>query len=238
MNMQLNPFLRGFYNIDIQRVLIINCDNDTPLIYRSLHSSQAHLSDEQLKNHPCVFNDTVTFINAKDEAITKLDRLCYGTGRVQHVVYSLYGNDGNNSVHIGDLGSPAAAQTVVNTFNFETGFYSRCWEISTEHLPKIAFDYLYELADQASPTELLFEVFRIHCSPAIGIKLIATPWNDSNLLDLLHLTREQLQQEQRDNGVPEVLANLLHQAAQADVRFLIFDADAPTLDGLALYDEG
>ncbi len=237
MTLILNPFLRGFYNIEIQRVVIIHCEGDNSLLYRSLHSSQTHLPDEQLKNQPCVFNDRVTLINKKGESITELDRLCYGTGIVQSVVYSLYGNDGHNSIHIGDLGSLDAAHNIVHLLNFETGFYSRCWEISTAHIPPVAFDYLCSLADQALPTELLFEAFRIPCSPAVGIKLIATPWSDSNLLDTINKRYEQLREEQRDSDVPEALITLLHQAAMADVRFLIFDADAPTLEGLAIYEE-
>lgn len=237
MSSQLNPFLRGFYHIDVQRRVVIYCDDRNPRVYRSLHISQTHMSDEQLKNQPCIFNDTVTLINETEDAITELDGLCYGTGLVQKVVYSLHGHDGNTSIHMGDLDSLESAQTVIHILSFETGFYSRCWEISTAHLPQQTFDYLYELADQVSPSELLFEAFRIPCSPAIGIKIIATPWSDSNLLETINMSYEQLQQEQRESGVPEVLANLLHQAAIADVRFLVFDADAPILEGLALYDE-
>jgi hypothetical protein len=37
--------------------------------------------------------------------------------------------------------------------------------------------------------------------------------------------------------MPESLVNVLLLAALADVRILIFDADAPVLDGLPLYEE-
>ena len=48
---------------------------------------------------------------------------------------------------------------------------------------------------------------------------------------------EQLRQEHRAKGMPESLVEVLHLAALADVRMLVFDADAPVLDGLPLYDD-
>ena len=47
----------------------------------------------------------------------------------------------------------------------------------------------------------------------------------------------ELRQEHRAKGVPESLVEVLHLAALADVRMLVFDADAPVLDGLTLYDD-
>lgn len=35
-----------------------------------------------------------------------------------------------------------AAENLVKRLTFETGHLSRCWEISSEHLPKEALDYL------------------------------------------------------------------------------------------------
>ena len=83
----------------------------------------------------------------------------------------------------------------------------------------------------------LFVVFRIPYSPAIGVKVIATPWTDANLQYVEGITAEQLRREHQDKGMPESLLEVLHLAALADVRFLIFDADAPVLDGLPLYEE-
>ena len=39
-------------------------------------------------------------------------------------------------------------------------------------------------------------------------------------------------------GLPGSLVNVLHLAALADTRILIFDPDAPALEGLPLHDHG
>ena len=67
--------------------------------------------------------------------------------------------------------------------------------------------------------------------------MIATPWTDANLQYVEGITAEQLRREHQDKGMPESLLEVLHLAALADVRVLIFDADAPVLDGLPLYEE-
>jgi hypothetical protein len=45
-----------------------------------------------------------------------------------------------------------AAREVVRRLSFETGFYSRCWEISSAHLTADAGRFLADLADIATPT--------------------------------------------------------------------------------------
>jgi hypothetical protein len=125
----------------------------------------------------------------------------------------------------------------VRRLRFETGHYSRCWEISTAHITEDANRYLEELADIATPTGFLFVAFHIPCSPALGVKLIATPWTDTNLEYVEGISAEQLRQEHLSKGVPQSLVEVLHLAALADARMLMFDADAPELDGLMLYDE-
>lgn len=112
-----------------------------------------------------------------------------------------------------------------------------CWEISTAHITEEASRYLAELADIATPTAFQFIAFRIPYSPAIGIKLIATPWTDENLLHVEGITAAQLRQEHLEKGMPEALPNTIHLAALADIRILIFDADAPVLDDLPQYEE-
>ena len=89
----------------------------------------------------------------------------------------------------------------------------------------------------ATPTLFLFIAFRIPYSPAIGLKLIATPWTDENLRAVEGITAKRLMQEHRKKGMPESLVHVLHLAALADVRMLVFDADAQVLDGLPIYDD-
>ncbi|MGX0936534.1 hypothetical protein ACUXQ2_002600 [Cupriavidus metallidurans] len=117
-----------------------------------------------------------------------------------------------------------------------TNFYGRCWEISTAHLTQDAWNYLANLADIATPTGFLFIAFRIPYCPAIGVKLISIPWTDANLGQADGITSKQLRQEHLDNGLPVELADVLHLAGEADVRILIFDADAPVQEGLPVYE--
>ena len=65
--------------------------------------------------------------------------------------------------------------------SFETGYYSRCWEVSSAHICQETGQYLANLADLATPEAFLFIAFRVPYSPAIGVKLISTPWTDKNL---------------------------------------------------------
>ncbi|HMW53941.1 MAG TPA: ABC transporter substrate-binding protein, partial [Rhodocyclaceae bacterium] len=109
--------------------------------------------------------------------------------------------------------------------------------ISSAHITEEAGRYLANLADIATPSGFLFVAFRIPYSPAIGVKLIATPWTDANLQLVEDITAEELRQEHWTRGMPESLMEVLHLAALADVRMLVFDADAPVLDGLPLYDD-
>jgi hypothetical protein len=154
------------------------------------------------------------------------------------IVQSISGKrcDGGFS-HIGDCYSYKAAQAVVRDLQFETGFYSRCWEISTAHITESAYLYLHELTQADSPPELLFVAFQIPHSPAIGVKLISTPWTDEHLAYTEGMSVERLRLEHGMKGVPASLAQVLHLAAQADVRMLVFDGDAPELPGLPIYEE-
>lgn len=106
--------------------------------------------------------------------------------------------------------------------------------VSREHITVDTWHYLANLADLATPEAMLFIAFRVPSSPAIGVKLISTPWKDQNLEHAEGITAEQLRQEHRNKGMPDDLANILELAGQADVRILILDADAPALLGLPL----
>ena len=232
-----NPFVRGYDGLSVQRLLAISYDDDCPLSYLPLHVSQSHLPDSQVERHACVFCDDFALITEGQEVGDDLEAQCQTEGIVRSVVYAVLGGDAGQPIHIGDTYAAEDAREVVRRLTFETGFYSRCWEISTAHITEEAGCYLTELADIATPIGFLFVAFRIPYSPAIGVKVIATPWTDANLQYVEGITAEQLRQEQCDKGMPESLVNVLLLAALADVRILIFDADAPVLDGLPLYEE-
>ncbi|MDP2747832.1 ABC transporter substrate-binding protein [Pseudomonas sp.] len=235
MNIPINPFIRGYHSFHIQRVAVISYDDRCPVTYLPLHLSQNHLLDEQAMYRRCIFNDSFALITEGQDIAPELDALCGGAGTIQAVLYSIHGDDNGVSTHIGDTYSEESAREVVRRLTFQTGHYSRCWEISTAHVTEDAMRYLCEMADTQTPTGLLFVAFHIPCCPAIGVKLIATPWTTDNLLHVEGITAEQLRQEHLDEDVPASLMGVLHQAAEADVRILILDADASALDGLALY---
>ncbi|KSK92054.1 hypothetical protein [Pseudomonas aeruginosa] len=235
MSPNSNPFLRGYQNLSIDRSLCITYEYYYPPAWRPLHPSQAHLPDDQVALFPCVFNNDFALITEDQDIPEDLDAQCQTEGVVRTVVYAVSGDDFGQPVHVGDTYSEEAAREVVRRLSFETGFYSRCWEISSAHLTPAAGRFLAELADIATPSGFLFVAFRIPYSPAIGVKLIATPWTDANLQLIEGITAEQLRQEHRNKGMPESLVEVLHLAAVADVRMLVFDADAPILEGLTLY---
>lgn len=235
MSPDSNPFLRGYPSLRIDRSLCITYEDDCPPVWRPLHPSQAHLTDDQVARFPCIFSNDFALITEGQDIPDDLEAQCQTEGVVRTVVYAVRGDDFGQPVHVGHTYSEEAARAVVRRLSFETGFYSRCWEISSAHLTAEADRFLAELADIATPSGFLFVAFRIPYSPAIGVKLIATPWTDANLQLVEGITAEQLRQEHRVKGMPASLVEVLHLAALADVRMLVFDADAKVLDGLPLY---
>ncbi len=232
-----NPFARGYDGLTVQRLLAISYDDDYPLAYLPLHASQSHLPNVQIEQHPCILSDDFALITESQDVSAELDARCHSHGVVRTVVYAVMAEADGKPLHVGDTYSEEAARDMVRHLRFETGFYSRCWEISSAHLDAEAHRFLAELADIATPTLFLFIAFRIPYIPAIGVKLIATPWTDDNLHAIEGITAKRLMREHRKKGMPESLVHVLYLAALADVRILVFDADAPVLDGLTIYDE-
>ena len=230
-----NPFLRSYHALTIRRVLCITENDDVLPCYRPLHASQVHLSDLEVQGHPCIFNAAYALITEGQTIPDDLDAQCRQTGIVRTPVYEITGRIGEPLTHVGDVYSLEAAQRTVEQIRFDTGVFSRCWEISSRHLSENSWRYLARLADAGRPSGLLFEAFRLPASHAIGCKLIATPWTDDHLRAVDVQTTAELREEHRDAHVPDTLIDLLHRAGEADVRVLIFDADARVLDGLPVY---
>ena len=233
------PFARGYDNLHIERLLLITYENDCPPCFRPVHDSQAHLPDDELQLFPCLFNDDFALISEGQSIPEELDERCQSTGLVRQVIYAVMGEMFNEQHHVGDLYSLEEAQAMVHRLRFETGHYSRAWEISTAHLPEEAMFYLEGWVSHSAPrqTGLLFELLPLPDCHGIGCKLIGTPWTDANLLKIESRPYSSLRQEQLDAGTPVALIEVLYLAALADVRLLIFDPDATVLDGLAIFDE-
>jgi len=230
-----NPFIRGYRNLRIVRTLLITCEDDCPPVWRPLHPSQAHLPDGQVAQFPCAVSTDFALITEGQEVPPELEDQCRDNGIVRSVVYAIEGEDFDGQrAHVADTYSEEAAGEVIRRLSFETGIYSRVWEISSAHLVEETGQYLAERADLDTPIAFLFIAFRIPYSPAVGVKLISTPWTDENLMQAEGITAAQLREEHLSKGMPDDLANILELAGQADVRILIFDADAPALPGLPL----
>lgn len=234
-----NPFVRGYDNLSIERLLLITYANDCPPCFRSIHESQAHLLDYALELFPCVFNDDAALISEGQSIPDELEECFQSTGLVRQVVYAVTGEMLNERNHVGDLYSLEEAQAMVHRLSFDTGHYSRAWEISTAHLTDEALRHLESRVGNvdSKPTGLLFEPFALPDCNGVGCKLIGTPWTDDNLVKIEDRPYASLRQEQLDAGTPVALVNVLYLAALADVRLLIFDPDAAVLDGLAIFDE-
>lgn len=233
------PFARGYDNLHIERLLLITYEEDCPPCCRPVHDAQAHLPDDELQLFPCLFNDDFAVISEGQSISDDLDERCQSTGLVRQVIYAVTGEMLNERHHVGDLYSLEEAQAMVHRLSFETGHYSRAWEISTAHLPEEAMFYLEGWVSHSAPrqTGLLFELFTLPDCHGIGCKLIGTPWTDDNLVKIEGRPYSSLRQEQLDAGTPVALIKVLYLAALADVRLLIFDPDAAVLDGLAIFDE-
>ncbi|CFV69524.1 Uncharacterised protein [Burkholderia pseudomallei] len=231
-----NPFRRGYRSLTIRRLLCITYEDDLPPGYLPLHATQAHLSDSKVLYMPCVFCKEYALVTEDQDISEQLAESCPRDGIVRTVIYQITGKIGNAHAHVGDTYSAESANLTVTHLTFQTGFYSRCWEINTCHLASDAVRYLERLADTGSSSGRWFEAFRLPESHALGCKLIATPWNDEHLRDVDGQTADNLRREHHDAGVPASLVDVLHQAGQADVRMLIFDPDASILTGLPVFD--
>jgi hypothetical protein len=232
-----NPFVRGYQDLSVHRLLAITYEDDCPPTYLPLHPSQAHLCDDQVQRFPCVFCDDFALITEGQTIPDALDDKCRGTGIVRAVLYAVMADDFGTPVHVGDTYAEGAAQEVVRRLTFETGHYSRCWEINSGHIPAATREYLEDLACARRVTGLLFEAILVSDSDAVGVKLIATPWTDGNLQKVEGRDALALHNEQVDAFVSEPLIAVMELAALADVRLLIFDPNAPVLAGLPLYDD-
>ena len=245
MTQNPNLFVRGYWNLKIVRTLSISYEDGSPHVWRTIHASQQHLSDEELVSSACIVtSDFAVVRNGTESVSAELMAECdategvIGEGVVGAVVYAIHGEDfDGRPVHVGDAYSAEAAREAMQRLSFETGYYSRCWEVSREHITVDSWHYLAGLADIATPEAMLFIAFRVPYSPAIGVKLISTPWTGQHLQDVEEISAEQLRQEHCSKGMPDDLAQILALAGQADVRILILDADAPVLPGLPLAGE-
>jgi hypothetical protein len=150
-----NPFIRGYDRLSIQRLIAIIYDDDCPLTYLPLHASQSHLQDNEIERFECVFCDDFALITEGQTVPHELDAQCRSSGVARTVIYAVMADDDGTLIHVGDTYSEEAAREVVRRLTFTTGHYSRCWEISSGHIPEVARQYLEDLADASTLTAVL-----------------------------------------------------------------------------------
>ena len=102
MSPNSNPFLRGYQNLRIDRSLCITYEDDCPPVWRPLHPSQAHLTDDQVALFPCVFSNDFALITEGQDIPEDLEVQCQTEGVVRTVVYAVSGDDFGQPVHVGD----------------------------------------------------------------------------------------------------------------------------------------
>ena len=88
-----NPFVRGFNDLRIQRLLAILYDAKAPLCHLPPHPSQQHLDDEQLERRPCLFNDSDALIIPSNAPSTVDDDSHPNPGIAVQVIYGVFAHD-------------------------------------------------------------------------------------------------------------------------------------------------
>lgn len=141
-NHRSNPFVRGFNDLRIQRLLAVLFDAQAPLCHLPPHPSQQHLTDDQLARHPCLFNEQHALIVNSSAAMAAHEDSYPYPGIVAQVIYAVFSHDQSPPILVGDHYSEVLAKARIQQLAFETGHYSRCWEISTAHLPDSAWQDL------------------------------------------------------------------------------------------------
>jgi hypothetical protein len=240
MTMPRNPFLRGYDKFESNRLLLVSRDEESRFrLYRWLHPQQAGLADFQLIGIRCHFGEAFAVVAEHPPLPEDIVQQCSYTGSVLAVVHSITAEQVGTWAHIGNAHSASAAQDVIRQLSFDTGHYSRCWEVSTKHLTPTSLRWLNCCAEGSPPPGVLFQAFHIPGSRgAMGVRLQATPWTDAHLSHVLgpDVDAAYLRQSHELAKMPSNLINVLQLAALADTRLVIFDPDAPVLEGLLLHD--
>lgn len=227
-----NPFSRGYSDFEITRLLAIDYGSEFPLAYRKLHPSFDKKTDNYVTSHSfCLFNDDYAYL-LNDDTAEFANEHASDSGQVRSVFYQLTAKD-KNHVHLGDFLTRESAHAASKQLAFDNGFFSRCWEISSSHVSGSDYSWLKENMSAILP---LISCFEIDFS-CMGLRLSCTPWSDENLrMAYGYDSVSKLRSAMAEAGFSEPLIDLLFLAANANVRFLILDSDASTLDGLPVFD--
>jgi hypothetical protein len=126
------------------------------------------------------FCDDFALITEGQNVPPELDAQCPSHGIARNLVYAVMAEEASKPLHVGDTHLEEAAREVVRACASRP---------ASTAVPGNQFGAHHrggrplsgQLADIATPNGFLFVAFRIPYSPAVGVKLIATPWTDENL---------------------------------------------------------
>lgn len=228
MKISPNPFERGFDHFNIKR--LVHYYSKDPNIdgfnYQPIHESQQHLKDYEFQNQPCICSDQFLLLDTQPIA-EGLRAQCKYQGIIIRVVYRIMGKTKDHDYLIGDALTQRYAEDIIDRLRFTTGNFSRCWEISSDHLCEASKDFFDNwLKQDDDPYRHCFiEPFIIPQSGVYnyGVRLNHTPWINKHLKGYCHMDANDLYQRQLAAGVPKSLVDILHLAGAAGTRIVIFD---------------
>ncbi|EPT3123063.1 hypothetical protein ACVQEB_005316 [Pseudomonas aeruginosa] len=70
MSQKPNPFLRGYWNLKIVRTLCIGYDDGSPHVWRIIHASQKHFSDEEMISSSCIVTSDFAVVRNGPEPVS------------------------------------------------------------------------------------------------------------------------------------------------------------------------
>ena len=87
MSQNPNPFLRGYWNLKIVRTLSISHEDGSPHVWRNIHQSQEHLSDEELVSASCIVTSDFAVVSNGPDSVSAevLAERDAGEGAGEHV---------------------------------------------------------------------------------------------------------------------------------------------------------
>ena len=128
MTQNPNLFVRGYWNLKIVRTLSISYEDGSPHVWRTIHASQQHLSDEELVSSACIVTSDFAVVRngtvpVSAELMAECDAIegVSGEGVVGAVVYAIHGDDlDGRPVHFGDTYSGIAFRQLFEARIFST----------------------------------------------------------------------------------------------------------------------
>ncbi|TFZ32681.1 hypothetical protein EWW49_36695, partial [Pseudomonas syringae] len=100
------------------------------------HPSRRHVRLGHIGHLSCRCNDDMVWVGTDPKPDPDLEAQCMSGGTVAAVIYQVTADHFGSAVHRGDFPTEAAAQSAILQMAFETGHYSRSWEISSAHVPQ------------------------------------------------------------------------------------------------------